>query len=568
MHTLKRSFVKGEEQIELEASPHDLIQDPLFNKGTAFTREERKELGIDALLPYHVATIEEQIEKCYLNLKKMKEGIGKYKFLMSLYNRNEILFFRLLLEHPQEMLPIIYTPTVGDASMSYSMIHAETRGVFISYPDRDRMDEIIANIPKNRIDVTVVTDGGRVLGLGDLGIGGMSISVGKLCLYTLFGGIHPAFTLPIQLDVGTDNEALLSDPLYMGWRHKRITEKEHKDFIDQFITAITKRFPKILIQWEDFSKSYAQPLLEKYRGNVCSFNDDVQGTAAVVTAGIFSAINTLNQNIKDQCIVFYGAGSAGIGSANLIVEAMKKQGVSEKEAKDKIFVLGRKGLAHTQSEGLDDLKKQFAQPYENIANWDVKDRQNITLLEIVKNAKPTILIGTSTVPGSFSKEIVLEMQKHTQRPIIFPLSNPTSKTEAVPEDLIKWTEGRALIATGSPFPSVSYKEIQYDIGQCNNVFIFPGLGLGVLASGAKKITDTMFLKASEVLSTHAPILQNKHGALFPAFSSLRAISLEIAVAVGSYAIEEGLCQNPPRDIERAVKDMMWEPKYPNIKKLL
>ena len=567
MHTLKRTFIEGEEQIEVDISPHDLIQDPLFNKGTAFTREERKELGIEALLPYHVATIGEQVEKCYSNLKKMKEGIGKYKFLMSLYNRNEILFFRLLLTHPKEMLPIVYTPTVGDASINYSTIHGETRGVFISYPDRDRMDEIIANIPKSRIDVIVVTDGGRILGLGDLGIGGMAISVGKLCLYTLFGGIHPAFTLPIQLDVGTNNEALLNDPLYMGWRHKRLSGREYEDFIDQFIKTIRKRFPKVIIQWEDFSKQHAQPLLEKYRHQVCSFNDDVQGTAAVVTAGIFSAVKMLKQKIQDQCIVFYGAGSAGIGSAELILQAMVKQGVSEKEGKKKIFVLGRSGLAHTESKGLDHLKKRFAQPYENIADWDVKDRQNITLLEIIKHAKPTVLIGTSTVQGSFSKEIITEMHRYTERPIIFPLSNPTSKTEAVPEDLIRWTDGQALIATGSPFPSVNYKDNQYDIGQCNNVFIFPGLGLGVLASGAKQITDAMFLKASEVLSGHAPILQKKNGALFPTFDSLRVISIEIAIAVGSYAINEGICVDPPSDIEKAVKDMMWEPKYPNIKKL-
>ena len=333
MKTLKRTFIDEEEQIELDHSPHDLLQDPLFNKGTAFTRKERKELGIETLLPYHVATIDEQVEKCYSNIKKMKEGIGKYKFLMSLYNRNEVLFFRLLLDHPKEMLPIVYTPTVGDASINYSMIHGETRGVFISYPDRDRMDEIIANIPKNRVDVIVVTDGGRILGLGDLGIGGMSISIGKLCLYTLFGGIHPAFTLPIQLDVGTNNGDLLNDPSYMGWRHKRIAGKEYENFVDRFIKAIKKRFPKVLIQWEDFSKQYAEPLLEKYRKQVCSFNDDVQGTAAVVTAGIFSAVKILNQKIQDQRIVFYGAGSAGIGTAELILKAMKKQGVSEKEAK-------------------------------------------------------------------------------------------------------------------------------------------------------------------------------------------------------------------------------------------
>ena len=567
MTEVKRTVKDGQEIVELNMNPKDILNDPILNKGSGFTTEERTELGIQGLLPFRVSTLEEQAKKSYANFQQKKTAIGKYSFLSELQNRNETLFYYLCSEYPEEMLPYIYTPTVGDASVQFSNLHQQTRGLYISYPMKDQMEEIVAQIPKERVDVIVVTDGGRILGLGDLGVGGMAIPIGKLSLYTLFGGVHPAYTLPITLDVGTDNNALLKDSEYLGWQHERIKGKEYEDFIDAFVQAMTKRFPHLLIQWEDFSKINAQPLLDRYRNQVCSFNDDIQGTAGVVMAGILSALAGIDSKLEQQRIVIYGAGSAGIGISELIKEAMVLEGVSLEDAKSKIYVLGRNGLAHTASEDLDDLKKRFAQKHETIQSWDVENMQNITLLETIKHAKPTILIGTSAQPNSFTEEIVKEMKKHVARPIIFPLSNPTSKSEAIPEDLMKWTQGQALIATGSPFAPVEYEGKSYTIGQCNNVFIFPGVGLGVIASTATRVTDRMFLEAAKVLCKYAPILNNPYASLFPRLTQLRAISRDVAIAVANEAIKEGVCPNPPIDVSKAVEENMWIPKYPILKKM-
>ena len=567
MAEVKRTVQDGQEIVELNMNPKDILNDPILNKGSGFTTEERRELGIQGLLPFRVSTLEEQAKKSYANFQQKKTSIGKYSFLSELQNRNETLFYYLCSEYPEEMLPYIYTPTVGDASVQFSTLHQQTRGLYISYPMRDQMEEIIAQIPKDRVDVIVVTDGGRILGLGDLGVGGMAIPIGKLSLYTLFGGVHPAYTLPITLDVGTDNNALLKDSEYLGWQHERIKGKEYEDFIDAFVKAMTKRFPHILIQWEDFSKMNAQPLLDRYRNQICCFNDDIQGTAGVVMAGILSALAGIDSKLEEQRIVIYGAGSAGIGISELIKEAMLLDGISIEEAKSKIYVLGRNGLAHTASEDLDDLKKRFAQKHEAIQSWDVENMQKITLLETIKHAKPTILIGTSAQPNSFTEEIIKEMKKHVARPIIFPLSNPTSKSEAIPEDLMKWTQGQALIATGSPFSPVEYEGESYTIGQCNNVFIFPGVGLGVIASTATRVTDRMFLEAAKVLCKYAPILNNPYASLFPRLTQLRAISRDVAIAVANEAIKEGVCPNLPSDIAKSVEENMWIPKYPILKKM-
>ncbi len=567
MSKVKRTFKNGEETIEVDLDPFDIFHDPLLNKGTGFTEEERTELGLHGLIPFHVSSIEEQVKRRYANFKGKENDISRYKFLSTLQDRNETLFYRLCSEYPDEMLPYIYTPTVGDASLNFSYLYSQNRGVYISYPHKDRMEEIISNIPRDRVDVIVVTDGARILGLGDLGMGGMAIPVGKLALYSLFGGIHPAYTLPITLDVGTNNKTLLNDPLYLGWRNERLSGKEYDGFVEAFVKAITKRYPKALLQWEDFSKEQAQPLLDRYRNKICCFNDDIQGTAGVVVAGLLGAIKGIESDIKDQQIVLFGAGSAGIGIARLITQAMILEGVSEEDAKEKIYVMGRNGLAHTGSNELDDLKKPFAQKEEKIKEWGVTDMQNISLYETVKHAKPTILIGTSTQPNTFSEEIVTEMKKHVARPIIFPLSNPTSKSEARPEDLMKWTKGQALIATGSPYPPVKYEGKSYTIGQCNNVFIFPGVGLGVIASGATLVTDRMFLEAADVLSKYSPILNNPYASLFPKLAELRAISRDVAIAVAEEAIKEGICSNPPKEAKQAVLDNMWEPKYATLKKM-
>jgi malate dehydrogenase (oxaloacetate-decarboxylating) len=562
-----RSKKEGKEIVEVDMRPTDILRTPILNKGTAFTKEERKELGLYGFLPCSISTIDEQVDRCYVNFQEKTSSIAKYLFLTNLQNRNETLFYRFLSKHPEEMLPLIYTPTVGEASLCYHILPTQKRGVYFSYPLKDRVEEIVSSIPNDRVDVVVVTDGERILGLGDQGTRGMAIPIGKLSLYTLFGGIHPAYTLPVVIDVGTNNQDLLCDPFYMGWRHERITGKEYDDFIDAVVQALIKRFPHILIQWEDFSKSNAGPLLRRYQNSICCFNDDIQGTAGVVVAGLFAALKSMNASFKDQRIVFFGSGSAGIGIANLLTQAMKGEGISTEEAKEKIYVLGRKGLAHTASEGLDDLKKQFAQSYEKIKSWSVKDSQNISLLEVVSHVKPTILIGTSTQPHTFTEEIVREMKKHVARPIIFPLSNPTSKSEAAAEDLIRWTEGEALIATGSPFPPFVYKEKTFSIGQCNNVFIFPGVGLGVIASRARRVTDTMFLRSAEVLSHFAPIMSDPYGALFPKADQLRIISKQVALTVGRVAIEEGLSSLSKNDLEKVVDETMWKPEYPVLKRL-
>lgn len=566
MPHIKRTVKEGKETVETDLPPNDILHDPLLNKGTGFTDDERHELGLHGLLPFHSSTIEEQETRAYAKFCDRSTDIGRYSFLSSLQDRNETLFYYLCSKHPEEMLPYIYTPTVGDASLKYSHIYSQNRGVYISYPHRDRMEEIVANIPREHVDVIVVTDGARILGLGDLGVGGMAIPVGKLSLYSLFGGVHPAYTLPITLDVGTNNKTLINDPLYLGWKNERLSGPDYDSFVDDFVKAITKRFPNVLIQWEDFAKDQAQPLLDRYRNKVCCFNDDIQGTAGVVVAGILAAIKGIDGDIKDQRIVLFGAGSAGIGIAELITQAMMEEGVPREEAKKSIYVMGRNGLAHTGSSGLDDLKKRFAQKEEAISRWGVDNMQQITLLETVKHAKPTILIGTSTQPNTFTEEIVTEMKKHVARPIIFPLSNPTSKSEAHPEDLMKWTRGQALIATGSPYAPVQYEGREHVIGQCNNVFIFPGVGLGVIASRATRVTDRMFLEAAEVLSKYAPILNNPYASLFPRINELRAISRDVAIAVAQEAIKEGICNDPPKDIAKAVEENMWEPQYPTLKR--
>ena len=567
MSTVKRTFLKGKETIELDLDSFDIFRDSLLNKGTGFTNDERTELGLHGLIPYHTSMIEEQVKRCYVHFYTKESALSKYQFLSILQDQNEILFYRLCSEYPEEILPYIYTPTVGDAALHFSYLHSRNRGVYLSYPHKDFMEEIINNLPRDRVDVIVVTDGARILGLGDLGIGGMTIPIGKLSLYSLFGGIHPAYTLPITLDVGTDNETLLRDPLYLGWRHARLSGKEYDGFVDTFIKVITKRYPNVLIQWEDFSKEQASRLLDHYRDKICCFNDDIQGTAAVVLAGLFGVLQGMNGEIRDQRVVSFGAGSAGIGIVELIMQAMIEEGMTCKEAKERIFVMGRNGLVHTGSKDLDDLKKRFVQQEETIQKWKVKDKQNITLLETVQHAKPSILIGTSAQSGSFTKEVITEMKKHVIRPIIFPLSNPVSKSEAEPADLMKWTQGQALIATGSPYQPVKYGKKSYVIGQCNNVFIFPGVGLGVIASRATRVTHRMFLEAAKILSHYAPIIHNPYASLFPRLTELRAISRDIAIGVAKEAIKEGVCSNPPKEIEQAVKDNMWAPNYPHLKKI-
>lgn len=542
-------------------TPEQILNDPLLNKGTAFTDAEREALGLHGLLPCHVSTLKEQVQRRYDNFKEKPSALAKYSYLSSLQNRNEILFYRLVYEHVSEMLPLIYTPTVGDVSVLFSVLYRKNRGVYLSYPLKDKIESIIDSLSRD-VNVIVVTDGERVLGLGDVGIGGMAISLGKLILYTLFGGIHPSRALPIVLDVGTNNETLLKDPLYLGWRHSRITGKEYDAFVDTFVQAIKRRFPKVLLQWEDFAKPHARPLLERYRNNICSFNDDIQGTAAVVLAAILSAIKVSKQDLKSQKIAILGGGSAGLGIAHLIKQAMCLEGCSEAQACENFYIIDVDGLVHDKLFGLDPELAVFARKQEDLLSWNIPgQRKNITLLDVVNNAQPTILIGVCAQPNMFTETIVKTMASYCERPVILPLSNPTSRSEAQPKDLIRWTEGKAIIATGSPFDPVIFNDMAYPIAQCNNVYIFPGVGLGALVSQTPKIIDEMFIAAARTLSEHSPKLKDPSASLFPELQSLRKVSRAIALSLIRLAQEKGLASS--EEWEKKVDETMWFPEYPN-----
>ncbi|HXG68129.1 MAG TPA: NAD-dependent malic enzyme [Blastocatellia bacterium] len=550
----------GEEIIETSLTGQMLLDFPLLNKGSAFPDDERRELGLLGLLPPHVSTPEEQLARIYGNYKSKETDLERYIFLVALQDRNETIFYHLLAEHIAEMMPIIYTPTVGVACQNYSRIYRRPRGIYISYPHRQEIALILANAPD--ADVIVVTDGERILGLGDLGVGGMGIPVGKLSLYTAIGGIHPAKTLPVFLDVGTDNPELLGDPLYLGWRNHRVRGQEYDDFIESFISAVMRHYPNVLLQWEDFSKHNAYRLLDRYRDRLCTFNDDIQGTGAVTVAGLLAALKVTGSKISEQRVVMLGAGSAGTGVSRQIAAAMMSEGLSEKEAWSSIWLIDHLGLVHTERTDLAPFKPEHAQPLERVREWGVARPDSITLADAIRNVRPTILIGTSAQPSAFSEEIVREMARHVERPIIFPLSNPTSRSEAAPSDLIAWTEGRALIATGSPFPDVVYEGRTIRIGQCNNAYIFPGVGLGVIAAGARRVTDEMFVAAAQALSDLSPVHHDPSASLFPRLEEVRAATRRVALAVGLEAQRAGLAEATiAEELERRIAAKMWTPRY-------
>ncbi len=524
----------------------ELLCNPLLNKGTAFTQEERDRFKLNGRLPYHVSTLEEQVQRRYQNFKAQTTDLAKHLFLSALHNRNEVLFYRLVVDHVTEMLPYIYTPTVGDVSLHYSYLYTDPRGIYLSFPHRDKMEEIIDNLPQKEIDVIVVTDGERILGLGDLGTGGMAIPVGKLTLYTVFGGIYPGKTMPVMLDVGTNNPNLLSDPLYIGWRNPRVKGSEYDAFVGRFVKAIRRRYPQVLLQWEDFGRDHAGPLLEKYRHEICSFNDDIQGTAAVALAALLSAIQLSHSDLSQQRIVVFGGGSAGMGICNHFLGAMKAQGIPEEQAKKGIYVIDVHGLVHEGQPDIPAHQRPFARPKEE--NWT-----KTTLLDVVREVRPTVLIGVSAQGGAFTKDVITTMARYVERPIIFPLSNPTSKSEAHPVDLLKWTKGKAIIATGSPFEGFA---------QCNNVFIFPGVGLGVIACKARQVSEKMFFKAAEILSRYSPLVKTPDGNLFPPFEKLREISQEIARVVIEVAQQEGLATQTP-----LLNETIWQPVYTKLSAL-
>jgi len=555
--------------VETDRTGHDVLNTPVLNKGSAWSEEERIGLGLLGLLPYHVSTIEEQLARVYRNYQQRTNDLDRYLYLTDLQDRNETLFYRLLLEHITEMMPVVYTPEVGVACQRYSHLFHRPRGLFISYPHRAQIETMLRAWPfADQVRVIVVTDGERILGLGDQGMGGIGIPIGKLTLYSLCAGIHPATTLPIVLDVGTNNPALLNDPLYLGWRHERVRGREYDDFIEQFVTAVEKVFPHALLQWEDFAKDNARNLLDRYRDRTLSFNDDIQGTGAVTLAGWLAAVEISGVPLADQRIVMLGAGSAATGIAEQIVAVMVEAGIPLEQARRTIWLIDSRDLVHTRRTGLEAVKMLYAQPYEMLESWTREGGETFTLYDVVSNVRPTCLIGTSAQPGAFDERTVREMARHVERPVIFPLSNPTSKSEAVPADLIAWTEGRALVATGSPFEPVTYGGRTFTIGQCNNVFIFPGVGLGVIAVGAKRVTDAMFIAAARALSAFSPARQDPTASLYPSLTQVRDVSRAVAQAVAAEAVRSGLAAPLSAEEQTArINATMWTPAYPRVRRM-
>jgi malate dehydrogenase (oxaloacetate-decarboxylating) len=558
-----------EDVLEGDISPRAILDSPLLNKGSAFPEDERRAFGLLGLLPPHVSTMEEQLRRTYENYSRKETDLERYIFLAALQDRNETLFYRLLLEHIAEMTPIIYTPVVGLACQQYSHIYRRPRGLYLSYPYHAEFESVVEQATHGReVAIIVMTDGERILGLGDLGVGGMGIPVGKLSLYTLCAGIHPAATLPVLLDAGTDNPELLADPLYLGWRHRRIRGAEYDAFVERATRALSRVQPRALIQWEDFAKGNAHRLLNLYRAQMLTFNDDIQGTGAVTVAGLMAAVEVAGERMSDQRIAILGAGSAAIGIGEQIVAAMVEDGAEPESAHAALWLLDTHGLVHAGRADLDEEKRRFAQRSERVAGWFTpKSADSWSLEEVVTRVQPTILIGTAAQPGAFDEQTVREMARHVGRPIIFPLSNPTDKSEATPEELLAWTEGRALVATGSPFDPVTIGGRRVEVGQCNNMFIFPGVGLGVIAAEASRVTDGMFLAAARTLSLHAPIRRTPTGSLYPALDQTRAVARDVARAVAHTARHEGVCPARSDDeLERRLDACMWTPSYTPLRR--
>lgn len=533
----------------------------------SFTHEERDAFLLHGIIPTRVASLSEQRERSYQAFKNKATPLEKYIYLRELQDSNETLFYSLLCEYLDELMPIVYTPTVGLGCQKFSHIYRRPRGLFISYPLKDHIDQMLSNPRFEHVEVIVATDGERILGLGDQGAGGMGISIGKLAIYTACAGIHPRKALPIVLDVGTDNPDHISDPLYIGWKNERVRGEKYDAFIDLFVQAVKKRFPNVLLQWEDFDKSNGIKILNKYKEDICTFNDDVQGTAAVVLASFIAASKGANIDLKDHRIVIAGAGSAGCGIANLILDYMEYKGLDRGEMAKHFFLFDRQGLITSESQNVWDFQKKFTIPADYIQNWKVEDSSKITLLECVENAAPTVLIGVSGQAGLFTEKIVKTMAEKTAIPIIFPLSNPTSCAEATPANIMSWTHEKAIISTGSPFLDITRDGKPFRVDQTNNSYIFPGLGLGVISAKAKKITEPMILEAAETLSKLSPIHRDIKENLLPPLSESRHIAYTIALGVAKKAIEEKVAPNINEDeLKKIISRKMWIPEYLEYRK--
>ena len=548
--------------IDVSVSGYALLADPLLNKGTAFDEDERATFGLHGLLPPHVGTLDEQVARRIEGLRNLSNDLERFVFLRGLQDTNESLYYALVTREIVELLPLIYTPTVGLGCQRFSQVYTKPRGLFLSYPNRERIESIFANPRYDKVTTIVVTDGERILGLGDQGAGGMGIPIGKLAIYTACAGIDPATTLPIMLDVGTDNIALRNDPLYIGWRNERIKGQAYDDFIEIFVSAVQKRWPHVLLQWEDFARHNATRLLERYRDRLCTFNDDVQGTAAVATGTLLSALAKSGTTLTEERFAVLGAGGAGCGISNLLLGAMIDAGVPPAEARRRFYLIDRDGLLTDDMTGLMPFQQPFAQPRAALGGWTLDTPGRIELLDVVRNVKPTVLIGVTGIAGAFTEAAIREMARGVQRPIVMPLSNPTSCAEATPADLAAWTDGRAIVGVGSPFPAVVWNGVSHPVDQTNNVYIFPGLGLGVVAAKIRRISDGMFLAAAKALAELSPSRTDPEGRLLPPLTSVREVSFHVARAVALQAMDEGFAdRRTPAQLEAAIRDTMWSPVY-------
>jgi malate dehydrogenase (oxaloacetate-decarboxylating) len=548
--------------VETALSGYELLNDPLLNKGTAFTEAERDAFDLHGLLPPHVAELDYQVKRRLDAFRGLASNLQRYVFLRGLQDSNETLFYALLTRNIEEMMPIVYTPTVGLGCELFSHIFRRPRGLFLSLPHKDLIPRIIAHPRFDRIEAIVVSDGERILGLGDQGAGGMGIPIGKLALYTACAGLHPAATLPVILDVGTDNKQHLADPLYIGWQHERVRGAQYDELVEIFVSAVRKRWPHVLLHWEDFAIGNANRLLARYRDQLCTFNDDIQGTAAIAVGTLLSAINVTGVTLTEQRVAVFGAGSAGTGICALLLRAMIDAGLSASEARGRFYLVDRQGLLVEGMPDLQPFQAPFAQKRDRVAAWTLEAPGRIGLADVVANAHPTVLIGTSGQAHAFSEPIVRAMAAHVREPLIFPLSNPTERSEATPQDIFAWTEGRAVIGTGSPFPPLKRNGKVFRVDQNNNAYVYPGIGLGAIATDARRISDGMFFAAARTIAELSPAIHDPQANLLAPLRDIRKVSFHVAVAVAKQARAERLADPMSDDaIASAVRARMWEPVY-------
>jgi malate dehydrogenase (oxaloacetate-decarboxylating) len=551
----------GEKYISVPFTGQQLVEHPIYNKGSAFTEQEREELGLYGIFPRHSSTMVEQLRRVYENYSLKTSPMEKFIFLLGLLDRNETLFYRLVLDNAEEMLPIVYTPTVGDAAKTYSHMFRRPRGLYVPADQISHIDKILSNTPFSNISLIVVTDGERILGLGDQGVGGMAIPVGKTSLYVVGAGLHPALCLPILLDVGTNSKEALEDPLYLGLRHPRLTGADYDMVVEDFVKGIKRFFPHALLQWEDFGKHHARRILLTYQERICSFNDDIQGTGAVALAVIRSATGAKKEKIKDQRYVIFGFGQAGYGIAHTLVHALIEQGLSRAEAKEKIYIVDKDGLV-LEDMNPDEYQTQFAQKRTGVSGWKLKDPDRIGLFDTVLNTRATVLIGTSGQSNAFTEDVLAQMAKNSEMPVILALSNPTKQSECTPEFAYRVTAGRCFIATGSPFPPVMVNNVAHKISQCNNMYIFPGVGLGAIVSMTSRVTDKMFIAGSKALAEMVSPQDAAKGILLPDIQDIRKVSENVAFAVAKEAREAGLgIRQPDEKLLDLVRHSMWVPEY-------